>query len=179
MRSIVTSHNQAGKIIGEINSEMDKIEDIVRMITEIADQTNHLALNAAIKAARAGEAGTGFAVVAREVKSLAQESQKSAEKISGIISLLQERSILMKDAIVTSSNDIDKGSQAVHETLQIFSELASSIEDIASRIISIDSASQNQMSAYDKVMENISQMNVSFQKTINELGNTVALTEEN
>ncbi len=179
MRSIVESHDETGKIIHEINSEMDKIGDIVGIITDIADQTNLLALNAAIEAARAGDAGKGFAVVAGEVKALALESQKSAEKISGIISLLQERSAKMKNAIDTSRQDIDNGSRAVDETLKIFSELASSIDDITKRIVSIDSASQSQMAAYGMVMEHITRMNESFHTTINELGNTAALTEEN
>lgn len=179
MRSIVISHDETGRIIHEITSEMDKIGGIVRIITDIADQTNLLALNAAIEAARAGDAGKGFAVVAEEVKSLAIESQKSAEQISGIITLLQERSGRMQQAIYTSRSDITQGSQAVHETLLSFSELASSIEDITKRIASIDSASQNQMAAYSHVMENITLMNDAFHKTISELGNTAALTEEN
>jgi len=158
---------------------MDKIGDIVRIITDIADQTNLLALNAAIEAARAGEAGKGFSVVAGEVKALALESQKSAEKISGIISLLQGRSNLMKQAINVSRLNIENGSTAVHDTLQIFSDLAFSIDDIAKRIVSIDNASQNQMAAYEKVKENIALLNEAFHKTINELGNTAALTEEN
>ncbi len=179
MRSIVDSHDETGRIIHEINSEMDKIGEIVGIITDIADQTNLLALNAAIEAARAGDAGKGFAVVAGEVKALALESQKSAERISGIISLLQGRSLRMKDAIETSRRDIDQGSRAVHETLKIFSDLALSIEDIARRIVSIDTASQNQMAAYDMVMEQIALMNEAFHTTINEIGNTAALTEEN
>lgn len=179
MRSIVLSHDETERIIGEITSEMDKIGDIVRIITDIADQTNLLALNAAIEAARAGEAGKGFSVVAGEVKALALESQKSAEKISGIISLLQGRSNLMKQAINVSRLNIENGSTAVHDTLQIFSDLAFSIDDIAKRIVSIDNASQNQMAAYEKVKENIALLNEAFHKTINELGNTAALTEEN
>ena len=179
MKSIVKSHDETGRIIHEINSEMDKIGDIVGIITDIADQTNLLALNAAIEAARAGDAGKGFAVVAGEVKALALESQKSAEKISGIISLLQERSAKMKSAIDTSRQDINNGSRAVDETLKIFSELASSIDEITKRIVSIDSASQDQMAAYEMVMEHITSMNESFHTIINELGNTAALTEEN
>ena len=179
MKSIVKSHDETGRIIQEINSEMDKIGDIVGIITDIADQTNLLALNAAIEAARAGDAGKGFAVVAGEVKALALESQKSAEKISGIISLLQERSAKMKSAIDASRQDINNGSRAVDETLKIFSELASSIDEITKRIVSIDSASQDQMAAYEMVMEHITSMNESFHTIINELGNTAALTEEN
>ncbi|PWR75926.1 methyl-accepting chemotaxis protein [Methanospirillum stamsii] len=179
MKSIVSSHDETQKIIGEITSEMDKIGDIVRIITDIADQTNLLALNAAIEAARAGDAGKGFAVVAGEVKSLALESQKSAEKISRIISILQERSDRMKTAIIISQKDIDSGILAVQDTLSIFSDLASSIEEITRVISSIDHESQTQMTSYEKVMENITLMNDAFHAMVNELGNTAALTEEN
>lgn len=179
MQSIVQSHDVSQKIIGEITSEMENIGGIIHIITGIADQTSLLALNAAIEAARAGDAGKGFAVVAGEVKSLALESQKSAEKISGIISHLQERSTSMRDAIDTSRLDIDHGIHAVRATLSVFSELASSIEEITGRITSIDSARQLQMASYEQVMEQISLMNDAFTKMVNELGNTAALTEEN
>ncbi|OQB38311.1 MAG: Sensory rhodopsin I transducer [Euryarchaeota archaeon ADurb.Bin165] len=179
MQSIIRSHDETGRIIHEINSEMDKIGDIVGIITDIADQTNLLALNAAIEAARAGDAGKGFAVVAGEVKALALESQESAGKIAGIISLLQERSANMKNAIDNSKSDLDTGNQAVTETFRIFSELASSIDEIAGKTTSINTASQAQMEACDGVIKQVTLMNESFHKTINELGNTAALTEEN
>ena len=76
----------------QIGKQMDDIRTIVNVISSIADQTNLLALNAAIEAARAGDAGLGFAVVADEVKSLALESQQSAEKIANLITDLQKKS---------------------------------------------------------------------------------------
>jgi methyl-accepting chemotaxis protein len=86
MQSIVDSHDETGRIIHEINSEMDKIGEIVGIITDIADQTNLLALNAAIEAARAGDAGKGFAVVAGEVKHLllSPRNQQSGSVVSSL-----------------------------------------------------------------------------------------------
>lgn len=85
MVGITRSTTEVEQIIGEINSEMQKIGKIVGLISDLASQTNLLALNAAIEAARAGDAGRGFAVVAAEVKSLAQESRTSAESIAEMI----------------------------------------------------------------------------------------------
>ena len=178
MQSIVSSHDETSRIIGEISSQMEKIGDIVRIITDISDQTNLLALNAAIEAARAGDAGKGFAVVAGEVKALALESQQSAEKISSIITLLQDRSTLMSKAIERSSADIITGSQAVHETIRIFSDLNSSVDKINSRIQLIDSSSQNLMTEFVTVRDNIHLLNEAFDTITNEIGNTAALTEE-
>jgi methyl-accepting chemotaxis protein len=89
MQSIMQSSSAIDKMNKEISSQMQEIGRIVDMISSIAEETNLLALNAAIEAARAGDAGLGFAVVAAEVKELANESQKSAENIAGIISGLQ------------------------------------------------------------------------------------------
>lgn len=178
MQSIVSSHDETRRIIGEISSQMEKIGDIVRIITDISDQTNLLALNAAIEAARAGDAGKGFAVVAGEVKALALESQQSAERISSIIALLQDRSTLMSRAIERSSADITTGSKAVHDTIEIFSDLSSSVDEINSRIQVIDSSSQNLMNEFGKVRDNIHLLNEAFDTITNEIGNTAALTEE-
>ena len=141
MQSIVSSHEETTHIIGEITDKMDNIGNIIRIITDIADQTNLLALNAAIEAARAGDIGKGFAVVAGEVKSLASESQKSVEEINAIISHLQNKILVMKEAITQSSSQIGSGNQAVHNTISLFSELARSISDIIIRITSINNAS--------------------------------------
>ncbi|MDD1729122.1 MAG: MCP four helix bundle domain-containing protein, partial [Methanospirillum sp.] len=83
MKGIISSFGQTDSLINNISLQMGEIGKIVKVISDIADQTNLLALNAAIEAARAGDAGLGFAVVADEVKSLALESQKSAENIAG------------------------------------------------------------------------------------------------
>ena len=85
MDGIMHSVDETGVIVTDITNQMEEIGKIVDVISGIADQTGLLALNAAIEAARAGDAGMGFAVVADEVKSLALESQKSAENISTII----------------------------------------------------------------------------------------------
>ncbi|MDD1725101.1 MAG: methyl-accepting chemotaxis protein [Methanospirillum sp.] len=179
MQSIILSHDETGSIIREITSQMDKIDDIIRIITDIADQTNLLALNAAIEAARAGETGKGFAVVANEVKSLAIESQHSTEKIRDIILLLHEKINLMNKAMDQSQKEVNTGNNAVRETLGVFSEIADAVEKILDRVASVENASRNQVAEFRTVEDHIDQLKNAFRVTTQGLGNTTALTEEN
>jgi methyl-accepting chemotaxis protein len=178
MQAIIASHNDTKGIITEISKEMDEIGNIITIITSIADQTGLLALNAAIEAARAGEAGRGFAVVAGEVKILALESQKSAEKIHEIISSLQKKSALMNTAIVSSSKEILSGDVAVSEILRIFADLDKYIHELNSVITRVKESSTRQTQAIQQVMHGVSVINTSFEATTHGLGNTAALTEE-
>ncbi|MBP9009451.1 MAG: methyl-accepting chemotaxis protein, partial [Methanospirillum sp.] len=122
MNDIMVSFEDTGSNIQDINSQMEEIGKIVGIITGISEQTGLLALNAAIEAAQAGEAGLGFAVVADEVKSLALESQKSAENIATIIGNLQKKSQIVSDSMTTSLDEVKSGNEAVRETLRVFNE---------------------------------------------------------
>lgn len=109
--------------VSELNTQSQRIGEIVAAIKEIAGQTNLLALNAAIEAARAGDAGRGFAVVADEVRKLAEESRQAAASIAEIIDLVQsgtERAMKKTDL---SSRAFSQQEQAVDHTVAIFGEI--------------------------------------------------------
>jgi len=151
MNEMTRSSSEVDTIIQEINSQMADIGKIVRLITDIANQTNLLALNAAIEAARAGEAGRGFAVVAAEVKSLAQDSRRSAEDIADMISTLQDKAQKATTAMAYAGKTFEEGSKSLTETLDAFNKIAGSIDDITRNAMDVASASEEQAASVEEV----------------------------
>jgi len=147
-----------GTIITEIRGQMVEIGKIVDIISGIADQTNLLALNAAIEAARAGDAGMGFAVVANEVKTLAQDSQGSAENIAKIISSLQQKSNQAATAMDQANNEVSKGSIAITDTIQFFNEIAKQVEEISNHMTEVASLSEEESAAVQEITNSISEV---------------------
>ena len=109
-RATTTANQSNEKVVG-LNEASKQIGDVVSLISEIAEQTNLLALNATIEAARAGEAGKGFAVVASEVKSLAEQTAKATEEISSQISAIQGSTQETADSIAQVTSSIGEVSE--------------------------------------------------------------------
>jgi methyl-accepting chemotaxis protein len=178
MTEITRSSNEVDQIVKEINAQMEEIGKIVRLISDIANQTNLLALNAAIEAARAGDAGRGFAVVAAEVKSLAQDSRKSAENIADMISTLQDKAQKATIAMAHSGEVVAEGSKSLTETLGAFNKIASSIEDITRNAMDVASASEEQAASVEEVTASIHEVSVLIVNTSKEAGDAAAATDE-
>ena len=134
----------------EINKSSKKIADIITVIDEIAFQTNLLALNAAVEAARAGEHGHGFAVVAAEVRNLAQRSATAAKEIKGLINESVQR--------------VTDGSELVDQCGKTLEEIVGSVKRVTDIIAEITAASQEQATGIDEVNKAIMQMDEMTQQ---------------
>jgi len=140
--SMENIHTQTDSLSGTITKLSDssaEIGGIVTVINDIADQTNLLALNAAIEAARAGEAGRGFAVVADEVRKLAERTQKATSEIEAIISTLQRDSELASQEMSKASTIVIDGVESIEITEKAFEVIFGGVNKISDTIILISS----------------------------------------
>lgn len=133
---------QVKQAIEELNGIAVEITGIVDVITQIADQTNLLALNAAIEAARAGEHGQGFAVVAEEVRRLAEQSGGSAREINNMVGRTQEKAKAAVEAITIGGERMQEGLDVVRQVKSSFGEILQKVESVGEGIQQVTAAIQ-------------------------------------
>lgn len=178
INKLATEIAGAVEVINRVNKDSDNISQVLVEIKAIAEQTNLLALNAAIEAARAGEQGRGFAVVADEVRSLSQRTHKSTEEIEGMISRLQSG---VKDAVgaMTNSHDVTeatvKKSTEVTEALDRIADGISLIVDMSHQIAQ---AAEEQSAVAKNVNTNVEQIGVLNKSTAENAEDTLASSRE-
>jgi methyl-accepting chemotaxis protein len=178
MGEISTTSAKVHEIVIDVEKQMGEITKIVGIIRDLANQTNLLALNAAIEAARAGEAGRGFAVVATEVKSLAQESRNSAERIEEMIANLKTSTQHAASAMGESRIVVDKGEKMVSETVDSFKKIAAAIDKVAKSASEVAAATEEQAATTEEVTANINELGNFVERTTKEATDAAAATEE-
>jgi methyl-accepting chemotaxis protein len=158
MRSIADSSRTVSARIGELGKSSEEIGKIVAVIDDLADQTNLLALNAAIEAARAGEQGRGFAVVADEVRKLAERTTTATQGIGTMIASIQTETRNAVQAIELGSRDVEVGVEKTSASGAALKEIIQMSEQVGDMISQIATAATEQSSATEQVNSNVSQI---------------------
>ncbi|MGA2193209.1 MAG: methyl-accepting chemotaxis protein, partial [Nitrospirota bacterium] len=144
--------------IDALGQSSDKIGEIVSVINDIADQTNLLALNAAIEAARAGEQGRGFAVVADEVRKLAERTTKATKEIAGMIKSIQDDTKIAVSAMDEGSREVEEGVSLAREAGNSLEKIMERVNKVTEMVQRIAAASEQQSTASEDIsvsVENI------------------------
>ncbi len=152
---IAKSVEDLNSIISKVTRSSDTIGEIIQVIDEITEQTNLLALNAAIEAARAGEHGRGFAVVADEVRHLAEKTNTSLGEIKNITEELREGMKQVGKAIKASVDDVHKGLKLADNVETALQNIINSIQEVHQIIVQQSSYSQEQAEASQQISESI------------------------
>lgn len=161
--------NQAASIINKLADDTKNVSTILNVITSIADQTNLLALNAAIEAARAGEHGRGFAVVADEVRELASRTAQSTNEIRELLDALTTAANESVKAMIRASDMATDNATATEKTGTSIDKIAEQILEINGMNSQIAAATEEQTSVASMVVENVSNMHLSFEDTTDSL----------
>ena len=155
MHSIAKSVEESANTIEELGRNSDQIGEIITVINDIADQTNLLALNAAIEAARAGEHGKGFAVVADEVRKLAERTTKATKEIREKIELIQEKTAGAVEAMNSGRKDVDAGVGFATEAGVSLTNIVEIVKNVSNMITQIAAAEEQQSAAAGEISSNM------------------------
>jgi len=178
INSLAQDINQSSSVISQLETESDNIGSVLDVIRGIAEQTNLLALNAAIEAARAGEQGRGFAVVADEVRTLASRTQQSTEEIQTMIQKLQQGA---QEAVAVMENSNNKTNNSVNtaaEAGEALNTISSAVNNITDMNLQIASAAEEQGAASEEINRNVININDIAQQTTERSQQTAEASEK-
>ncbi len=168
IRELITAVNDTTKDVQILREKSNEIDGVLTVIWDITEQTNLLALNAAIEAARAGEAGRGFAVVADEVRGLAHRVQNSASEIQSMISAIQDAATSVNEHIRISANKAEATGELSEKTQGVFDGISSAIEKIDMMMAQISTSSEEQSQVSEDINNKIWSINqVSVKSSTN------------
>ena len=154
----------------QLNEYAQDITRIMGVISDIADQTNLLALNAAIEAARAGEAGRGFAVVADEVRKLAEKTMSSTNDVGNAIKAIQESTAKSMSGVDNAVERIGEATELANQSGQALQEIVATVEATGDQVNAIATASEEQSAASEEINQSIVQVNDMSRQTAEAMG---------
>ncbi len=158
-REVAERAERLARALETLDSRAENIGAVVAVINEIADQTNLLALNAAIEAARAGEAGKGFAVVADEVRKLAERTMQATKEVEGVVVEIQQGTRDSVKEMGATKEMVEQSAERAENAGKVLERIMSQAEAIAQKVQSIASASEQQSSASESINESVSRIN--------------------
>lgn len=178
MAQVERTVNSSAQVVGKLGDRSKEIGKIVDTIANIAGQTNLLALNAAVEAARAGEQGKGFAVVADEVRKLAEQSQEAAQQIGELIVEIQQDTGRAVAAMTDGTREVKLGTEVVNGAGASFRDIASFITEISVQIKEISAAIQQMASGSQQIVHSVKEIEGLSEQMSNEAQSVSAATEE-
>ncbi|MBI1939073.1 MAG: HAMP domain-containing protein [Ignavibacteriales bacterium] len=164
MNRIAQVVTNASQTVDGLGKSSDQIGEIIQVIDDIADQTNLLALNAAIEAARAGEQGRGFAVVADEVRKLAERTTKATKEIAGMIKQIQQETKVAVASIAAGKTEVERGKELAAKAGVALQEIIKASDEVLGVINQVAAASEEQSAAAEQINNNI----VNISKVVND-----------
>ncbi len=163
VQSIADTVLETSKVVANLGEKSQQIGEIANVIRDIADQTNLLALNAAIEAARAGEHGRGFAVVADEVRKLAERTQSATAEIEQMIRGIQKEVSVAVEKMDAGVHKVDEGVELSQEAISSLDQIVSEIGNLQNKIMQVASSVEQMSKVSDQVAVDINTLATSLQ----------------
>ncbi|ACS80131.1 methyl-accepting chemotaxis protein [Maridesulfovibrio salexigens] len=162
VESIETMNTHAtnlGTFMSDLGKQTDSVGSVITVIQDIADQTNLLALNAAIEAARAGEAGRGFAVVADEVRKLAEKTMTATDEVGTAIKAIQDGAQRSIEGVRLASNAVEQSTEIAHSSGQTLERIAEIVNGTSDQVQSIATAAEQQSATSEEINRAVDDIN--------------------
>ncbi len=178
MRDIATVVKKSAENIEKLGESSKQIGEIISVIDDIADQTNLLALNAAIEAARAGEQGRGFAVVADEVRKLAERTTEATKQIASMIKGIQEETTEAVKAMNKGNQEVTSGIDLADKAGESLEEILSSTTEVMDMVNQIAAASEEQSATSEQISKNVQSISKVTSESASRIENVARSAEE-
>ncbi|MSN27035.1 MAG: bacteriohemerythrin [Geobacter sp.] len=176
MENIAQRVNATSKTVEGLGQRSDQIGAIVNTIQDIADQTNLLALNAAIEAARAGEQGRGFAVVADEVRALAERTTKATKEIASMIKSIQAETQSAVDSMAEGVQEVRRGTSETSRSGEALEDILSKINELTMQISQVATAAEEQTATTHEITNNIQMITDVVNRNVDNARSTTQAT---